>query len=78
MNPICLEAEGRCPPEDIGGTHGFEEFLKIMKVKSHPERESYIEWSGSEFDPNQVELDHINKELSNLDQYIIEIENPQS
>ena len=27
LNPVCLEAEGRCPPEDIGGTHGFEEFL---------------------------------------------------
>jgi hypothetical protein len=36
LNPVCLEAEGRCPPEDIGGTHGFEEFLKIMKDKSHP------------------------------------------
>ncbi len=76
MNPICLEGEGRCPPEDVGGTHGFEEFLKIMKDKSHPERDSYITWYGSEFDPNQVDLDQINKELANLDQYISQIENP--
>jgi hypothetical protein len=77
LNPTCLEAEGRCPPEDVGGTHGFKEFLDIMKDKSHPERESYIEWYGSEFDPNQVDLDQINKELANLDQYISQIENPQ-
>ena len=76
INPICLEAEGRCPPEDIGGTNGFEEFLEIMKVKSHPERESYIEWYGSVFDPNQVNLDQINEDLTNLHQYILEIEDP--
>ena len=73
LNPICLEAEGRCPPEDIGGTHGFEEFLEIMKDKSHPERESYIEWYGSEFDPNQVDLDQINEDLTKFPQNIIEI-----
>lgn len=76
LNPICLEAEGRCPPEDIGGTHGFDEFLEIMKDKSHPERKSYIEWYGSEFDPDDVDLDQINEDLTNLHQYIIEIENP--
>ena len=76
MHPVCLEAEGRCPPEDVGGTHGFQEFLDIMINKSHPERESYIEWYGSEFDPNQVDLDQINENLANLHQYILEIENP--
>jgi hypothetical protein len=76
MNPVCLEAEGRCPPEDIGGTHGFEEFLAIMKDKSHPERQSYIEWYGSEFDPKDVDLDQISIDLANLHQYILEIEDP--
>ena len=33
-----------------------------MKDKSHPERESYIEWFGSEFNPNEVDLDQINKD----------------
>ena len=76
-NPICLQGEGRCPPEDIGGTHGFKEFLESMKDKSHPERESYITWYGSEFDPDQVDLDQSNVELTNLDQYIHEIENAE-
>ena len=42
LNPICLEGEGRCPPEDVGGTHGFELFLEIMRNNSHPGYESYM------------------------------------
>ena len=75
--PVCLEGERKCPPEDIGGTHGFEEFLEIMKDKSHPERKSYITWYGSEFDPTQVDLNQINEELTNFDQYILEFDYPQ-
>ena len=74
INPICLEGEGRCPPEDVGGTHGFEEFLEIMKDKSHPERDSYIEWYGSVFDSDNVELEKVNEQLADLDQYISIIE----
>ena len=77
MNPICLEGEGCCPPEDVGGIPGFEQFLEIMKDKSHPERESYIEWYGSIYDPAHLDLKKINKELANLDQYILEIENEE-
>jgi len=65
------------PPEDVGGTLGFEQFIEIMKDKSHPERESYITWYGFDFDTNQVDLDQINEELMNLHPYIHEIENPQ-
>jgi len=48
-----------------------------MKNKSHPERESYIEWYGSVIDPNEIDLDQINKDLVNLVQYFDEIENPE-
>lgn len=74
LHPICIEGERTCPPEDVGGIHGFEEFKKIMEDKNHPERESYIEWCGSVFEPDKVELDEINKELVNLKEYIQEIE----
>lgn len=74
LHPKCIQGEGTCPPEDVGGIHGFEEFKEIMKDKSHPERDSYIEWYGSEFDPNKVDLDEINQELTNLKEYIKEIE----
>jgi len=51
---------GCCPPEDVGGIFGFKEFLRIMNRKSHPERKSYIEWYGSVFNPDIVNLAEIN------------------
>jgi len=74
LHPKCIEGEGTCPPEDVGGIHGFEEFKAIMNDKTHPERESYIEWYGSVFNPNEISLDGINQQLANLKEYIQEIE----
>jgi len=74
LHPKCIEGEGTCPPEDVGGIHGFEEFKEIMKDKTHPERESYIEWYGSEFGPDKVYLKEINQQLTNLSGYMLEIE----
>lgn len=35
-SPYLLEADGKTPPEDIGGTEGFLEFLNIITDKTHP------------------------------------------
>jgi hypothetical protein len=70
MHPIFIEGAGTCPPEDVGGIHGFEEFKKIMSEKDHPERESYIEWYGPVFDPNKISLEEIHQNLANLKEYI--------
>ena len=74
LHPKCVEGEGTCPPEDVGGIHGFEEFKAIMKDKDHPERESYIEWYGSEFDPDKIDFGEINIKLAKLREYILRIE----
>ena len=74
LYPKCIDGKGTCPPEDVGGTHGFQEFKEIMKDKNHPERESYIEWYGAVFEPDKVDLWEINKNLANLREYIREIE----
>jgi len=74
LNPVCIDGKGTCPPEDVGGIHGFKEFMEIMKDKTHPERDSYIEWYGSVFNPNKINLEEINRNLANLKNYIREIE----
>ena len=51
---------GKCPPEDVGGIPGFMEFLKAMKDENHPERDSYIEWCGSVFDPREFKIQQVN------------------
>ena len=39
-SPFLVDAVGRCPPEDVGGPSGYEEFLEIMSDTAH---ESYEE-----------------------------------
>jgi hypothetical protein len=28
--PVCIGGEGRCPPEDVGGSSGCQEFLEVI------------------------------------------------
>src|SRR3546814_3105582 len=42
--PRFVDGERRAPPEDVGGTPGFEDFLKAMAKPRHPERASMIQW----------------------------------
>jgi hypothetical protein len=59
----CLEGERPCPPEDVGGVPGYFEFCNALKDPSHEEHESYMEWSGGDFDSEQFDSESINWEL---------------
>jgi hypothetical protein len=48
--PLCVEGERACPPEDVGGTGGYQEYLEAMANPKHEEHESFMEWRGP-FDP---------------------------
>ena len=48
--PLCLEGQRACPPEDVGGSGGYEEYLEAMANPKHEEHESFMEWRGT-FDP---------------------------
>ena len=62
--PRCIKAVRRCPPEDVGGLHGFYEFLEAMEDMAHPEHIDVREWFGEWFDPEFVDLDQINADLA--------------
>jgi hypothetical protein len=66
--PFCMAGKRACPPEDVGGTWGFEEFLEAMKDPKHEEHESYVVWWGGRFDPEAIDLDEINQGLQEIDQ----------
>jgi len=48
--PLCVEGERACPPEDVGGSYGYQEYLEAMADPKHEEHESWMEWRGP-FDP---------------------------
>ena len=53
---VCLDGQNACPPEDVGGTHGYADFLEAIADPDHEERESYLEWVGGSFDPAEFDL----------------------
>ena len=70
--PVCLDGIRACPPEDVGGVWGYQEFLNALADPKHEEHESYLEWIGGEFDPEKFDLDSANAALENykrLDPY---------
>ncbi|MFN8009140.1 MAG: plasmid pRiA4b ORF-3 family protein [Terriglobia bacterium] len=50
--PRCIAGAGACPPEDVGGTGGYAEFLRTIANRRHPERAALLEWVGGAFDPH--------------------------
>ena len=42
--PRCIAGERACPPEDCGGTFGYQRILEILKNPKHKEYESTMQW----------------------------------
>lgn len=61
--PMCIGGARAAPPEDVGGTHGYEEFLAAIKDPTHEEHDSMLTWIGGVFDPEGFDLNAINRTL---------------
>lgn len=44
--PQCLEGERACPPEDVGGIGGFEDYLEAMADPTHELHREMLDWHG--------------------------------
>ncbi len=73
VRPLCLSGERHCPPEDVGGTSGYEEFLEVIFEPGHEEFEHYIQWaegpspvnrSAGRFQPEGFNVTAVNDRLS--------------
>jgi Plasmid pRiA4b ORF-3-like protein len=53
--PRCLAGARRCPPEDCGGVHGYEDFLAAVSNPAHPEHASSLKWAGESYDPDDFD-----------------------
>ena len=66
--PECLGGERSRPPEDVGGISGYEDFVKIIRNKRHPERKSMLDWAekdtgGYIYDPEYFNKNEVDRRL---------------
>jgi len=62
----CIEGARSCPPEDVGGTHGYFEFLRVLLSPDPDEIEEQRDlkrWSGGRFDPERFDVAKTDKAL---------------
>jgi len=62
--PRCLGGQRTCPPEDVGGTSGYAEFLEALTDPGHPKQRRYLEWVGGVFDPEAFDLKAANARIA--------------
>ncbi len=61
--PRCIDGKRARPPEDVGGPGGYEEFLKAIRNRRHPEHDEWLQWIGGKFDPEAFDLQRTNELL---------------
>jgi hypothetical protein len=55
--PVCVAGARNCPPENCGGSSGYQHLLEVLADPAHPEHAEQIEWIGEEFDPNEFAVE---------------------
>lgn len=70
--PVCLDGENAAPPEDVGGTFGFEEFRSVIADPLHPRHREFRTWAGRSYDPLKFDLKKANQRLGARNRYIFE------
>ena len=47
----CVSGSGACPPEDVGGPHGYAELIASLADPRHPEHARSAAWAAGTFTP---------------------------
>jgi len=63
--PACIAGKRACPPDDVGGPWGYAEFVAAIQDPKHERHKELLKWSGG-FEPEEFDLDIVNKELKRL------------
>lgn len=57
--PRCTAGERRCPPEDVGGPHGYSNFLEAISDPLHSERQACLDWVGGPWNPEHFRPEEV-------------------
>lgn len=63
--PQCIKGKRAAPPEQVGGTWGYQALLEAKANPRHPERLRFAELIAN-YDPETLDLDGINQRLKKL------------
>jgi hypothetical protein len=66
LKPVCLAGQRRCPPEDVGGPSGYEEFLAVIFEPGHDEFTHFRGWASGTFHAEEFDLKAVNDILSRM------------
>jgi len=64
--PVLINATGHCPPEDVGGPWGYDEFLDALADPAHENHAEMKEWAGEPFDPTAVDVEALANDVAAL------------
>lgn len=64
---MCIGGENACPPEDVGGAPGYEQFLEALADPNHSEHRNLKEWIGGSFDPTAFSVAEVNDRLTSAE-----------
>lgn len=65
-NPVCLDGQRACPPEDCGGTEGHAELCRILADPAHRDHAAWRARLGADYDPESFDLETVNRRLAEL------------
>jgi hypothetical protein len=64
--PILIDAVGRCPPEDVGGPPGYDEFLDALADPAHERHAEMKDWVGEAFGPTAANIEALSGDVAAL------------
>jgi hypothetical protein len=67
--PHLLGGARACPPEDCGGSWGYEHLLEVLADPHHSEHKGLLEWLGDPYDPDAFDLAETNANLELYDRH---------
>ena len=59
--PACVDGARHRPPEDVGGTSGYAQFLEVWSDPAHEEHKAMRQWAGRTFHPEKFDLQATDK-----------------
>jgi len=66
LAPRAQDGRRACPPEDCGGTGGYQNLLEALRDRRHPEHRELRMWAGPHYDPELFSVQAVNSAMAML------------